>query len=174
MTNKNTNYYKYPTYFKKYREKNKKKISQMATEWQAQNKEQHNKHVAKYAKKNPDVAKLASKRYRERNKGNILFLQREMLNRARNRAKKFSYPFDITIEDIQQKWPSDNRCPILGIEFDLLGVDKTRCASLDKVVPEKGYTKNNIIIISHRANSLKRDGTVQELRLLVEFLEKLT
>jgi len=40
-------------------------------------------------------------------------------------------------------------------------------------IPEKGYVKGNIWVVSLRANKLKNDATLQELKTLVENLEAL-
>ena len=45
--------------------------------------------------------------------------------------------------------------------------------SLDQINPGKGYTLDNIQVISSRANWLKADATLQELKTLVENLEAL-
>ena len=65
-------------------------------------------------------------------------------------------------------------CPLLGIPL-VSTSDKTdpRNPSLDQKVPGKGYTPDNIWVISYRANALKWDATLQELKTLVENLEAL-
>ena len=42
--------------------------------------------------------------------------------------------------------------------------------SLDQIVPGLGYVKGNVQVISHRANTLKSDGTLEEFKKLVIFL----
>jgi hypothetical protein len=44
--------------------------------------------------------------------------------------------------------------------------------SLDRIRPERGYTKGNIWVISNRANTLKNNATLEELELLVKNLRK--
>ena len=80
---------------------------------------------------------------------------------AKARAMKEGLPFDIDLEDIV----IPEVCPVLGIpiEIDLgRGRRKGDSPSLDKFVPEKGYTKGNIAVISWRANWLKNNGTTEE------------
>jgi hypothetical protein len=43
--------------------------------------------------------------------------------------------------------------------------------SIDRVDSSKGYTKDNIQVISHRANNLKNNATLEELRKLVTYVE---
>ena len=43
----------------------------------------------------------------------------------------------------------------------------------NKTGQKKGYTKNNIVIVSNRANRIKSDATVDEIRKVADFYEKL-
>ena len=94
----------------------------------------------------------------------------KILARARHRAKKNNLPFNIELDDIV----IPERCPLLGIPLKS-STDKTspNNPSLDKIIPEKGYVKGNIWVVSLRANKLKNDATLQELKTLVENLETL-
>jgi hypothetical protein len=89
-----------------------------------------------------------------------------MLQNARVRAKVAGVPFTIEKGDIVI--PSN--CPILGIPLfkgPRGGGDNS--PSLDRITPEKGYTNGNIIVISNRANRLKSDATIGELRDIASF-----
>ena len=39
--------------------------------------------------------------------------------------------------------------------------------------PKKGYVKGNIVIVSNKANRIKTDATVDEIRKVSDFYEKL-
>lgn len=41
--------------------------------------------------------------------------------------------------------------------------------NLDRIVNALGYVKGNVIVVSARANRLKSDSTLDELRKLIEF-----
>ena len=43
--------------------------------------------------------------------------------------------------------------------------------SLDKIIPELGYVKGNVWIISNKANAIKSNASLEELKLLVKNLE---
>lgn len=61
-------------------------------------------------------------------------------------------------------------CPVLGIP--LHREDKStwmNAPSIDRIKNTEGYTKENIIIVSRRANILKRDATIDELILIAQF-----
>ena len=45
--------------------------------------------------------------------------------------------------------------------------------SIDRIDPKKGYVKDNIIVVSMRANRIENDATVDEIRKVADFYEKL-
>jgi len=94
-----------------------------------------------------------------------------ILTRAKSRAKQKNIPFNLTLEDIEVP----ETCPLLGIPIEIQPKKgyHPNSPSLDKVIPEKGYIKGNVWVISNRANTLKNDATLQELKTLVENLEAL-
>lgn len=95
----------------------------------------------------------------------------QTLGRIRFRARKNNVPFDIDIEYLELI--ATDKCPILGTYFDW-GLDgkgngKTR-PSLDKIIPELGYTKGNVAFISTWANTIKNDATEKELYAIADWL----
>jgi len=106
------------------------------------------------------------KHYREE----IMKDQRKvMLRNARTRAKTKGLPFDLVLEDIV----IPERCPVLGVEFRKEVVRNMRyCASLDRILPELGYIRGNVEVISFRANKLKNDATVEEIEAVLSYMKK--
>ena len=92
-----------------------------------------------------------------------------LLARARTRATERGMDFTITKEDII----IPDKCPLLGIDIIPKAKDRTHSPSLDRKDSTKGYTPDNIWVVSSRANTLKNDATLQELKTLVENLEAL-
>jgi hypothetical protein len=87
---------------------------------------------------------------------------------ARQRAKRRGIPFDLKPADIV----IPETCPVLGIPlFRGVGTLGPNSPSIDQVVIGKGYVPNNICVISHRANALKRDGTVEELEKVIAYMK---
>jgi len=95
-----------------------------------------------------------------------------MWSRAKYRARQKGWDFSIDKEDVV----IPDKCPLLGIELVChrgKGSHQGNSPSLDRIDPSKGYIKGNVWVISNRANTLKNDATLQELKTLVEKLEAL-
>lgn len=45
--------------------------------------------------------------------------------------------------------------------------------SVDRIIPELGYTKGNVRVISNRANLLKNNASIEEIELVLEDLRRL-
>jgi len=86
-----------------------------------------------------------------------------MWHSAKNRARKKEILFTITPDDIVVP----THCPVLGIPI-FIGEKGRRdnSPSLDRIRPERGYVKDNIAIISMRANRIKNDATLEEITRL--------
>lgn len=89
-----------------------------------------------------------------------------LLIRARHRAKRKGLEFSIGVEDIV----IPKECPILKRPFELSG---EYSPSLDRLDSSKGYTKDNIHVISTRANKLKWNSTYEEIKMLYEWAKSL-
>ncbi len=93
-----------------------------------------------------------------------------LLVAARKRAKEAGVPFNLKHADIV----IPSVCPVLGIP--LLFKDPTRVASitLDRVIPELGYVRGNVCVISGKANRIKNDATLAELEAVVRYVRRET
>lgn len=143
------------------------------------NKEKRLEYNRKYRLKHPEKKKEwqqnSNKKRKEKIQSDPLYhdrvkyLKREsgyknkvttMYNNAKKRALKYNVPFEIAKEDII----IPNRCPILDIPFIIgRGKDYLYTPTLDRIEPEKGYTKDNIAVISMLANSMKNSASKEEL-----------
>jgi hypothetical protein len=96
-----------------------------------------------------------------------------MWHAAKKRAKEKGLEFDIELSDIS----IPEVCPILGtaLQRERGSLTTTGCSpSLDRKDNSLGYVKGNVWVISHRANRLKPDATIEELEALLEFLKGTT
>jgi hypothetical protein len=119
-----------------------------------------------YYKNNSEAIDNKNKEYRKKNPWV------KMLSSAKQRAKQKNIPFSIKKEDIF----IPEVCPILGIPLERAIGKKTsspNSPSLDRIIPEKGYVKGNIIVISNKANMMKSDATPEEMIKMGEFAKNL-
>ena len=88
---------------------------------------------------------------------------------AKGRALREKVPFAIQKEDML----IPDVCPALGIPIER-GKGKMHGSSptLDKIIPELGYVRGNIAIISLKANRMKSNGTAAEHRLIADWIDK--
>lgn len=98
----------------------------------------------------------------------LLRMGRHLAHEARKRAARKGIPFLITPEWMQSVWESDPRCTYCRCElYSAQGKMANDSATLDRAVPELGYTVENTLLSCFRCNTLKRDSTVDELERLV-------
>ena len=96
----------------------------------------------------------------------------QLLSKARERAAKQNLPFDITEEDIV----IPKHCPILDIEIIPNHGGKRavkNSPTLDRIIPELGYVKNNIQVISFKANTMKNDASITELKQFAKWVDSI-
>lgn len=95
-----------------------------------------------------------------------------LIRSAKQRAVKQGIAFNIDYTDIE----IPEYCPLLGIKLiKHLGEGGRKfddSPSIDKIIPTLGYVKDNIWVISDKANRIKNNATLKELELLVENLKK--
>ena len=99
--------------------------------------------------------KKQARKYLENNKEKIL------LSNAKRRARKLNLPFNLKLEDII----IPEFCPILEIPI-ITGTRNNyeNSASLDRIIPEKGYVSGNVNVISSLANTMKNSANFELLK----------
>lgn len=129
-----------------------------------ENAETVRKRAREYYWKNREKIAKRGRELRESNPA------RDMYYTAKRRARKMGVACTISMDDIT----IPERCPVFDIP---LVVSKGSCSgnspSLDRIDTTKGYTPENTIVVSHKANTMKSNANVDELRALVEFYEEL-
>ena len=122
-----------------------------------------------------------SRKRKEKEVGDSRHLN-DMRDSARFRARKHNVPYELSVHDLRDI--ITDHCPILGIKFELnkegqsWGASKGKnnwqnSPSLDRIVPDKGYVKDNIIIVSLMANSIKNQATPSQILSVGKFYKKL-
>lgn len=96
-----------------------------------------------------------------------------LLQQAKIRSKKKGVEFELTLQDLLALYPIDGLCPVfkMPIQFNT-GKDRTNSPSIDRIDASKGYTKDNVRIISWKANRMKSNATLADLEALVVYMKK--
>ena len=90
-------------------------------------------------------------------------------NRLKQSARKRNIEFSLTVHDI---WLLDIplTCPIIGIPMKWhRGSPQDDSFSFDRIDSSKGYSIDNIQIISFRANRAKNNLTAEELKKFSQY-----
>ena len=97
-----------------------------------------------------------------------------MVTNARRRAKNKGLPFDIDLPYLKSIWPENDMCPVLNFKMKH-NTNQCRYDSpaLDRIIPDKGYVKGNVIVISSRANWIKSDSLPKEMYKVADFFYEL-
>lgn len=111
-----------------------------------------------------ECRKLASKKTWEAERNKIA---KQIINRSKSRAAKQGIIHTITEEDIDLP----EKCPVFGVPFKIGDRDWTY--SIDRINPNIGYTPDNIIIVSNRANIIKNNASPEEIFAVAMFYSRL-
>ena len=164
---------------RRYYEKHKEKRQAQTRAWNKNNKERKLENSRKWREENPErAAEIARKSAKRRCDTGLTkeyeisrYISQRMLRAAKCRAKEKGVPFDLSESDIT----IPEVCPALGIPISISpGRATDNSPSLDRIIPALGYVRGNVRVISNRANRIKYDATLVELRAVVAYLEKAT
>ena len=105
---------------------------------------------------NPEDYRTYSREYKRSHRTQTALI------RAKRRAYKCGVPFSLTIEVLP---PIPDICPVLGIPFACgEGRPVPESLSLDRIDPALGYVPGNVMWLSHRANAMKQDASLEQLQ----------
>ena len=113
------------------------------------------------------------KKYRESKKNDNYYRLKLLLQQAEIRAKKKNIQCTLTIQDLFELIPKNMMCPVLNIPLFWGNSGKgnrNNSPSIDKINPNLGYTKDNVCIISWRANMLKSNATLDEMEAIYLYM----
>lgn len=92
---------------------------------------------------------------------------RYLVEKLNNRRKQCPYEISITKEDLIVP----EFCPVLGLKLEFNSKVRDNSYSLDRFNNNVGYTPGNVRVISNRANSLKKDASVEELEAVIRYMK---
>jgi hypothetical protein len=164
---------------KQYYEDNKVEILEDRKLYYQDNKEEVSKRNKANYEENKEEYLEYKKEYYQENKEHLLELSKQdriehpakyLVKNAKERAEKKNLPFDLTEEDII----IPDVCPVFGIPI-IVGAsfkERDNSPSLDRIIPKLGYVKGNVKVISFKANSLKRDGSIEDFEKIIEYIKE--
>ena len=91
----------------------------------------------------------------------------------KSRSFRLGIPFNLTPEYLEEIYPENGLCPVLSTPLILGGTlndNRQQLASLDRIIPHLGYTKGNVRWISYRANAIRNNATVEELKAVLAYV----
>lgn len=132
-------------------------------EYNKQYRQQHPERAAEYNKR-------ANQARRVKCMNDLRTLLIERCNSAKQRAKAKQLDYNLTIDYVLSIYPTDNRCPVFGVEFDFSRSNPSLSPTIDRIDNNRGYVEGNVWFICGRANTLKNDSNLVELKMLVEAL----
>jgi hypothetical protein len=158
-------------------QRNKAKAKAAVVAWKLANRDKVRRYSTRYWKNNKE--RLGYGRLRHKAKIYAMSPREawlvESLRSTKSRAKRKGIRFDVDTTSLKIELPS--HCPILGVEllYERRGIagPVKNSPSLDRIIPERGYVVENIRVVSHRANSLKSNASLAEMRLVLADLERL-
>jgi hypothetical protein len=86
---------------------------------------------------------------------------------AKQKCKKYNIPFNLKESDVEYT----GKCAVFGTDLVKNGSVNDNSPTLDRIIPELGYVKGNVRVISHLANRIKSNGTLDQLKLVVKYVE---
>jgi hypothetical protein len=164
---------------RQYHHDNHEKAKAASARWRENNKEHRDTYNRAYfAENQPRLSQKARERrqtfFAEDPKAAWLYY---ITKTAASRARQNKLPYDKDLSSLALP----DICPVLGILLNysrnynrktrLLG-PQLDSPSLDRVVSEYGYVFANLRVISWRANLLKRDATIDEIKRVLAYMEE--
>jgi hypothetical protein len=101
-------------------------------------------------------------------------LRQGMAERSKRKNIEFDKEF-FTVNYLMERLSKNPNCECcekkLDIEFKQDKKFNDNSPSMDRVDPNKGYTKENTAILCWKCNKHKQDATSQELRIIADFID---
>lgn len=158
----------YIAYSRQWKKDNPERARATRRKWRKANRERLNADLRRRHKVKPPSKEQLARQEEHRREKHVRNPARRMWVAARTRSKRKGMDFDISFADISVP----NFCPVLGLRLEhAKGAPTASSPSLDRIDNSKGYVRGNIRVISRRANFLKNNATVDELRAVLNYVE---
>ena len=147
-------------YNKKYYQDNKESILIQQKNYRADNKEKVRDMKRKYRSNYFNIMKYTD-------------ISMSFLSYKIGKMKASTKDVTLTAEELLELIPKDLKCPVFGTKFSFgKGHNwkyKQNSMSVDRIDNNKGYHKDNVVIVSSKANTMKSSATLKELYQVADF-----
>ena len=131
------------------------------------------KYQAQRRDANKDQFAEYSRKYQTDRRQDFEYRLRMLINASKQRSKLNGREHSITVDDVKALYPVDGCCPIFGLKLEFNGAGfRDNSPSIDRIDSTKGYTRENIQVISWKANRIKGAASLQDLEMLVAYLKQ--
>lgn len=96
-------------------------------------------------------------------------------SQKKSQAKRNGVTFNLTRDYLAELWQQqDGKCAALGIPIEFNRPKNDDCgATIDRIIPEKGYIQGNVLWLSWLANRIKSNCIdPQVFRSIADYVEK--
>ena len=141
--------------------------------YKIKHKEEVDAYNAEYRMRPEVVERMREYNQNRKSTNSLIDKFRDIVHRCQSRAREKNIPCSITWQDIQEIYVTE--CPILEIPLDWNSSFTGRTdytPSIDRIIPELGYVKGNIKIISNLANMMKSSSTFDQLQTFAKNILK--
>lgn len=118
--------------------------------------------------KNRDKEITSMQRYRKNLKETNYF--KYFIMNKKKTMMRAGIPWDLDENYLRELFTGV--CPVFGCAIHAGGAKDDYKAELDRLIPSKGYVRGNVRWISSRANRLKSDASIGELKKILKYMEE--
>jgi hypothetical protein len=149
-----------------HRQSRRDEIRAASARWYIANQERERARARKWNAENPERAAENYRRFMALPENRM----RILVNRAISRARKLGVECDESILELSGLYPKE--CACCGVTFDYSKKVLGLAPSLDRVDNSGGYTADNVRVICHRCNSLKRNASIGDLEQILAYMRR--
>lgn len=157
---------------KRWREENREMREMLREENQKYYRGYYEANKEKVLEGNKQRRLAGSRKNSESREYRLATYTKRWLSYVKTRARKNGVEFSLVVEDIV----IPEVCPVLGIPLipcarnhGERGPTEPNSPTIDRIDNSKGYTKDNVVVVSWRANRLKNNATLEEMRMISDF-----
>lgn len=142
-------------------------VNGLTNAWRNSHREQSNASSRLWCKSNPEKCRIVKRAYRSKSWFKTRFINKK------SQCKRSNLEFNLTVDFLEELWNNQNgKCYWLNIPIK---IEQEKCnpltATIERLDPSRGYTKDNVVWASYFANSGRRDCPAAEFRRILDMVK---